>query len=109
MTFNHEKQVAQRLDKHIQYLEGRIEYLEEVNRFTLDALDMAASLGDFQTSINKLQDTSVILEETRSRVQRLIQFQATAFFLVDQETNDFCLASAKPDKYSSYIQNEVAF
>ncbi|UCG79860.1 MAG: hypothetical protein JSV60_07715, partial [Desulfobacterales bacterium] len=65
----------QQTEDHIRYLEGRIQYLEEINRFTLDALEMAASLGDFQTSINKLQEPSVILQETRSRIQRLIQLQ----------------------------------
>ena len=66
-------------------MEERIHHLEEVNRYTLDALEMAVSIGDFQTNINKLQDTSVLLSETISRVQRLIQFQTTAFFLVDEE------------------------
>jgi len=96
-------------ENHIQYLEERLQYLEEVNRFTLDTLEMAASLGDFQTSINKLQKPSVILKETSSRIQRLIQFQALAFFLVDQADNDFFLSSCQPEKYSLYLRNEVEF
>lgn len=97
------------MEKHIHYLEKRVQYLEEVNRFTLDALEMAASLGDFQPSINKLQDSSVILDETRSRVERLIQFQAIAFFLVDEDNNDFLLANIEPKDSSSYIRDEVEF
>ena len=64
-------------------LEVRIKHLEEVNRFTIDALDMATSLGDFQSSIPKLRDPSAILKETGSRVKRLIAFRAIAFYLVD--------------------------
>ncbi|UCE33291.1 MAG: response regulator [Deltaproteobacteria bacterium] len=91
------------------YLEERIQYLEEVNRFTLDVLEMAASLGDFQPSINKLQEPSVILEETRSRVQRLIPFQTLAFYLIDDTDNSFALASCKPKRAKAFLQNEVDF
>ncbi|HUT69085.1 MAG TPA: ATP-binding protein [Desulfatiglandales bacterium] len=91
------------------YLEERIQYLEEVNRFTLDILEMAASLGDFQPSINKLQEPSVILKETRSRVQRLIPFQTLAFYLIDDADNSFALASCKPTRDKTFLQNEVDF
>ena len=94
---------------HTKYLEERIQYLEEVNRFTLDILEMAASLGDFQPSINKLQEPSVILDETRSRVQRLIPFQALAFYLIDDADNSFALGSCKPKRDKTFLQNEVDF
>ncbi len=94
---------------HIKYLEERIEYLEELNRFTLDTLEMAASLGDFQTSINKLQEPSLILDETRSRVQRLIPFQTLAFLLVDEADHEFFLASCKPESDREFLKNEVDF
>ena len=93
----------------IKYLEERIEYLEELNRFTLDTLEMAASLGDFQTSINKLQEPSLILDETRSRVQRLIPFQTLAFFLVDEADHEFFLASCQPESDKEFLKNEVDF
>jgi PAS domain S-box-containing protein len=83
--------------------------LEEVNRFTLDVLEMAASLGDFQPSINKLQEPSVILEETRSRVKRLIPFHTLAFYLIDDTDNSFALASCKPKRDKAFLQNEVDF
>ena len=54
--------------EYIRFLEQHLQHLEEVNRFTLDALEMAASLGDFQSSINKLRSAEVILEETATRI-----------------------------------------
>ncbi|MFH1350839.1 MAG: ATP-binding protein [Pseudomonadota bacterium] len=96
-------------NKQIKYLEERIEYLEEVNRFTLDALEMAASIGDFQESINKLQEPSLILHETRIRINRLIQFQATAFFVVDETNRDFVLFGCEPQDYAPYLQGEMDF
>lgn len=94
-------------DGHIKYLEERIQHLEEIGRFTLDALEMAASLGDFQTTINKLQDTSLILKETRQRILRLISFRVTAFFLVEEESKDFVLASVEPDELAEEMVREV--
>jgi PAS domain S-box-containing protein len=99
----------QYIERYVQYLEDRVQYLEEGNRFTLDALEMATFLGDFQPSINRLQDPSVILEETRSRIQRLLKFQAIAFYLVKEEENDFFLAHTEPKNYHSYMQDEANF
>ncbi len=96
-------------DKHARYLEERIRYLEEVNRFTLDALEMAASLGDFQPNISKLEDVPVILKETRSRINRLMRLLAVAFFLTDEDTNDFFLADTDPQNYGPYIKEEIDF
>lgn len=97
------------MEKRIKQLESRIQYLEELNLYTLDALEMAASLGDFQTSINKLTEPSMVLLETKSRIQRLIDSQAMAFFLVDEAENDFSLASCDPENYCPYLRNEVDF
>ncbi len=93
----------------IKYLEERIQYLEEVNRFTLDTLEMAASLGDFQPSINKLREPSTILAETRSRVQRLIPLKTLAFYLVQDPESEFVLASCEPKRGRSYLKKEVDF
>ncbi len=91
------------------YLEERVRYLEDVNRFTLDALEIAASLGDFQTSISKLQDISVILDETKSRIRTLIPLKAMAFYLVDEDSKEFVVSKADPPHYESYIDKEVGF
>ena len=89
------------------YLQKRVHYLEDLNRFTMDALEIAASLGNFQPSIRKLEDVSVILEETRSRIRNLIPFKATAFYLVNEENQEFVLSTADPPDRSSYIEEEV--
>lgn len=88
-------------------LKERLMQLEEANRFTLDALDAAASLGDFQSTINKLLEPSVILAETRKRICNLIPFQATAFYLVNEETNEFVIRNAQPKNFGAFIKKEV--
>ena len=96
-------------DERIRYLEERVQYLEEVTRFTLDSLEMAASLGDFQPSVNKLQNPSLILDETASRIRTLIPVKAMAFYLVDEDTREFVISKIDPVDYQSYIEKEVGF
>jgi len=91
----------------IAYLEKRVEYLESVERFIVDGLEMAASLGDFQSNISKLSDIATILEETQKRVQGLIPFESIAFFLVEESSNDFLLKYIDSEKHRPYVQSEV--
>jgi PAS domain S-box-containing protein len=95
--------------KETSYLEERVRYLEDVNRFTLDALEMTASLGDFQPSVNKLQDASLILKETGSRVRSLIPLKAVAFYLVNEDNNEFVISKVDPPECKAYIEEEVGF
>jgi signal transduction histidine kinase/CheY-like chemotaxis protein len=97
------------LKQHAQILEQRNQYLEEVNRHTLDALEMAGALGDFQTSIRNLHDTSAILREARARIQRLIPFAVLAFYLVNEVDSEFVLSDCKPEGYRQFLEGEVDF
>ncbi len=90
-------------------LKARIDYLEEIHHFTVDTLEMAASLGDFQSTINQLQQPSAILRETGLRVQRLIPFRSIGFYLVDEESSDFYLADCLPAKDREILTEEINF
>ena len=94
-------------NKQIRYLEQRLRHAEEINRFMPDALEMAASLGDFQSSINKLRSTEVILDETAVRIQSLIPFEGVSFLLVDETTHDFLPVFSRPEECSPFLQREV--
>lgn len=95
--------------KDTSYLGNRVRYLEDVNRFTLDCLEMASSLGDFQTSVSRMQDASVILDETKARIRSLIPFEAMAFYLVDEDSSEFVVSKAEPSDYEPYIEEEIGF
>ncbi len=88
-------------------LELRIRHLEEQARFIYDILEQAANLGDFQTSINKLTEPGDILLESASRMQGVVQFLCTCFYLVDERTSDFVLNMCLPPEYQAEIQEEV--
>ncbi|MFH1076715.1 MAG: ATP-binding protein [Pseudomonadota bacterium] len=88
-------------------LQQRLDYLEEGNRITLDALDMAASLGNFPTTISNLQDATAILKETRIRAQRLIPLKTVAFYLINETNSEFCLRYCFPETEQTYISQEI--
>jgi PAS domain S-box-containing protein len=89
--------------------ESRANYLEEINRFTIDALEMAASLGDFQSSLHKRQEPSAIIKEAESRAKRLIPFHTAAFYLVNELNADFFLADCEPESEKGFLQKEIDF
>ncbi len=109
LNFSVRMKTKGKMKKNAQYLEKRVQYLEDVNRFTLDALEMAASLGDFQPSISKMQDFSIILDETMSRIRSLMRLEAMAFYLVDENNNEFVISKIEPRHCESYIEKEVGF
>lgn len=90
-------------------LEARIRTLEEQTRFTYDILEMASSLGDFQTSINRLDRPEEILEETAARIESLIPFLGEAFYLVDEANSDFRPVLCKPEEHKDIIAEEIAY
>ncbi|MBF0118277.1 MAG: hypothetical protein HQK79_05530 [Desulfobacterales bacterium] len=93
--------------KYIEHLEERLKYLEGVNRFTQQALEMSASWGDFQVSVNTLDDQSIIINEARARLKLLIPFKENAFFLVNEEDSSFYIYNYEPDDSKKYFLNEV--
>jgi hypothetical protein len=69
-------------------LEERIRHLEEANRWTLDALDMVVSLGDFKNSINPPdQEPAVIFSTAMIQLKRLMPFQVLALYMIDEENS----------------------
>ncbi|HPC03637.1 MAG TPA: response regulator [Syntrophales bacterium] len=88
-------------------LNERILYLEELYRNTLDALETASTLGDFQTSINKLQDPSSILREASERIRRIVPFNGLAFYLVNENTQDFEPYFTEPGELLPLVRKTV--
>ncbi len=97
-----------RNEDQVQHLEARVRYLEEVNRWILDSLDVMASLGDFQSSVQYSQEPAFILSACWSHLKRLMCFHAMAFFLVDEVEKDFVLTICHPSPCQNKMREEVA-
>ncbi len=93
----------------IKKLETRIEHLENNRRFIQNSLEMALSLGDFHEEIGNDYTPFQIYEETEKRVRNLIEFEACAFYFVDQNSSDLQLSLCRPEKCSQFIEDEVEF
>jgi two-component system, cell cycle sensor histidine kinase and response regulator CckA len=89
--------------------EARVAYLEEENRFTIDALEMAAAFGDFQSSLLRRREPLAIIKETESRARKLIPFETAAFYLVNEANGDFTLAHCEPELRRNFLQEEIDF
>ena len=64
-------------------IEARLNFFEESNRWTLEALGMVSSLSDFPATLHgreSRQNPEDILADTRVRLKRLFPVEATAFF-----------------------------
>ncbi|MBA4397463.1 MAG: hypothetical protein C0394_08790 [Syntrophus sp. (in: bacteria)] len=99
--------MKKRPDNITEYLEGRIRYLEEGQRFVVDALDMAASLGDFQSAVHHLRNPVLILKETNARINQLFSLEASAFYLVDENNQEFHLVQFDTHPACERIRREV--
>ncbi|MBT6718412.1 MAG: hypothetical protein HOB18_12350 [Nitrospina sp.] len=85
----------------------RIEFLEKQARLSLFGLDILASLGELQNSSHLGREPQRILKVALNHVQRLIDFEVVAFYLVDEESNDFILNEINPTSQKQSIQEEV--
>ena len=95
------------LKKKLQLLEERLEYLEEQKRFSLDLLENASSLGDFQSTFAQMQDPTFILAEAASRMQRFLPVRAQAFMLVDEASSDFQMTLCVPLEDAAYMDENA--
>jgi len=89
-------------------LETRVKYLEEVNRWILDSLDMVSSLGELQSSLIYEHDAATILAAARSHLKRLMSFRAMAFLMVEEAGSDFVLTTCQPVSDRDRIEKEVS-
>ncbi len=92
-------------DKHTTPPEQRA--LTEERRATLRALELAATLGHFASSLDKVADEHAILAETASKLSGLVDFSSLNFYLVNEETFAFDLAWTSTPGQQTDIQREV--
>ena len=88
-------------------LQARIKYLEENGRLIQNGLEMALSLGDFQENINNGYESEYILQEAERRIRYLIPFDASAFYLIDQDQSDFIFTFCEPSEKRQFIEDQV--
>lgn len=85
----------------------RIAYLEKACQWNLFSLDLIASLGDMHCNALHKHDIDSIFSSTRYHIERLISFNAIAFFNIDESDSSFIIASCDPDSKREMLEKTV--
>jgi PAS domain S-box-containing protein len=93
--------------KQIQQLEEQVDALNREKRAILEALELAAGLGNFRISLNKIEEPQLILREIAAKVRQLLEFKAISFYLVSESDSDFYQEWVEPAEFSENIDKEV--
>lgn len=93
--------------ERIRFLEKQVDHLSRERENALNALDQAASLGQFEAGLSSREDAFAILEETAERARAMIRFDAVAFYLVNRQTFDFELSHCFPADRRELLTAEV--
>lgn len=99
--------IKKKLKQENEYLKERLRYMEEIHCFIMEKMERISSLGDFQESINNFHGPPQIFDQTRKRMQAILNFRATAFYLVNELDFDFHPVNCIPKKYSKCIDDEM--
>ena len=94
--------------EHISRLESRVEYLEEVNRWNLDALELVSSIGELYSSAHSEGGTTGILKVARQHLSGLMRLRGAAFLIVDDVEAEFSLADCGGADQET-IENEISY
>lgn len=88
-------------------LEKTLPHLLEERRLAMSSLEMAASLGNFDTRLNRFEDSSSILEETASKLESILHFNWLGFYLVNEGDASFYQAFTSPQSETSALEAEI--
>ena len=88
-------------------LERDIPRLLEEQRLAMSSLEMAASLGNFDTRLNRFEDIASILEETVSKIESILSFHWLGFYLVNEDDASFYQAYTSPQSEASALEAEI--
>ncbi len=94
------------LHAKLRHLEERVAFLSEELYAAMGALDMALGLSAFPSTIVTLRDRDAVLRETEEKLQTLVRFKATAFYLVDESDASFFLARCTSEAWRAFFERE---
>ncbi len=86
---------------------ARIEYLENLAKWHLYSLELLASLGELHHSASQNGGLDKIFQIANEHLLKIIEFDAVAFYLVDEPDADFILKYVSPEDTRQNLQKEV--
>ncbi len=95
------------LQQRVRQLEEEVEYLKNEKLAILEAMEVAANLSNFQTSLNRIRDPQLILQHTSERLKQILDFKMMSFYLVSEVDSDFFRYYTFPETGGPLIDKEV--
>lgn len=90
------------------YSNSRIEFLEKESQSRLYELNLLASFGNLCHKVDLSKgSTEDILAYSTEHIVRLMEFQWTVFYMVNEKNHDFILTQANPVEERQNIQQEI--
>lgn len=80
---------------------------EDRQRMDLNAIEQVLSIGDFQQQIDHPIDVQAFVDLAIDRIHQIIQFDAAAIYLVNQQTSDIELNSCVPDNSKHKLERQM--
>lgn len=78
-------------------------------RYLCSAMEIALSLGDFQKDPNNAYTPDEFCALALDNINNIINFDASAIYVVESETSDLILSASSPIEKEYYIDNEMNF
>jgi signal transduction histidine kinase/CheY-like chemotaxis protein len=87
----------------------RIRFLEEVCKLQTFSIDLLTSFTGFHGNKDQTHDLNYIFEKTQKSLTQILNFEALAFYTVDEEDNDFIVTFCEPTSFKKPIDEFVDF
>ncbi|MCW8826283.1 MAG: EAL domain-containing protein [Gammaproteobacteria bacterium] len=78
-------------ENELDFLRKRVEHLESVNRWHLNALSMLTSMEGVHGNAMQMRDPRIIFSTTRLYLQRIVDFDVMAFLAINEDDSSFSL------------------
>jgi signal transduction histidine kinase/CheY-like chemotaxis protein len=87
----------------------RIRFLEEVCKLQTFSIDLLTSFTGFHGNEDQTHDLNYIFEKTQKSLIQILNFEALAFYTVDEEDNDFIVTFCEPTSFKKQMDEFVDF
>jgi len=89
------------------FSDDELQWLEELRGWFSNALEVAASLGDFHLRVKEGVGEELLLNETRRHLMQLFRFSIAGYALVNSEDASFEVTGCEPAEATAHIEQEI--
>ncbi len=88
---------------------NQVQRLEEIARYSLEALELCASMGDYQSSLTKFRNRKDIFERAVQGLRQIVPISFYAFYSVNTSDLDIVVEHVDRPEWQDYIGEAIDF